>query len=237
VIDHRRRALAVATGAWLLGWYWKVSFYVAHLREAAAHPIDLASLPSVLRAPWLAVVAYALPAAAATLALCALIACAHVELFSDATFVTSFWAALWLAWLAAAPDDELARHGPRLARATVALVFLGGAVGKLTGAYASGEAFYHLYFLQKDTWPYPALRAALEPGALRALATWFSRAVIAGELALAFGPIVPHRSYVWGACVIMLGMVVISTFYLLSVVAPLVGVLVASRVLAAAPSR
>jgi hypothetical protein len=240
----RTRALRVATAGWLLGWYCKVVFYVAHLREAAAWPIDLEALPSLLRAPWLAAVAYAIPlpagvaiwmggrtvqlVGAVALAVSAALACAHVELFNDATFVTSFWTGLWIVWLVAVSEAELARHGPRTARAVVALVFLGGAVGKLTSSYWSGDAFYHLYFLQKDTWPYPALRAAVSDSSLRAIATWFSRVVIAGELALSLGPVAPHRFYVWGACSVSVAMVLLSTFYLFSVLASLVAVLIAS---------
>lgn len=241
---RRRRAVRVATIGWLVGWYWKAWFWIGHLREASAHPIEHDGLPALLRAPWLAAVAYALPLAAAAslgfggrsarlvgaagLAIAAAAACAHVELFNDATFVTSFWAALWILWLAAAPDDELGRVGPLLARAVVALVFLGGVVGKLVPAYTSGEALYHIYFLQKEEWPYPALRAALAPETLRALATGFSWAVIACEAALVVGVAAPHRIYVWFACAVMAGMVAISTLYLLSVLAPLAAVLVAA---------
>jgi hypothetical protein len=249
----RRRAIRVATAGWLLGWYWKVAFNVGHLRESFAWPIDVPWLPSLLRSPAVAALAYALPlagaaalwmggrrarvAGAALLAVAAAIGCVHVELFNDATFVTSFWAALWIAWLAAAPDDELGRHGPLLARCVVAFVFFAGAVGKLNGTYLSGEAFYHLYFVQKDSWPYGALRAGVSDGTLHALARWFSRAVIAGELGLALGPLVPHRAYVWAACAIIAFMVLSSTFYLLSVLAALAAVLVASSLLAGAPQR
>lgn len=240
----RRQALRIATAGWLVGWYGKVVFFVGHFREAVAWPIDVSSLPALLRAPWIAAAAYAIPVAAgaalwfggrtarlagaAALAVAAAVGCIHVELFNDATFVTSFWTALWIAWLAAAPDDELARHGPRLARCVVAFVFLGGAIGKLTATYISGEAFYHLYFQQKDSWPYSTLRAAVSDSTLRAIARWFSRLVIAGELALSLGPLAPHRPYVWAACAAIGLMVLSSTFYLFSVLASLAAVLVAS---------
>lgn len=240
----RRRALRVATAGWLVGWYWKILPNAGHLREAAAWPIDLDTLPALLRAPWLAIVAYALPlagagalfagarrarlAGAALLALAAAIGCVHVELFNDATFVTSFWTALWIAWLAAASADELGRHGPLLARCVVAFVFFGGAVGKLSGSYWSGEVFYHLYFEQKGNWPYSALRAAAADTTLHTLARWFSRFVIGGELALSLGPLLPHRLYVWMACAAIAFMVLSSTLFLFSVLASLAAVLVAS---------
>ena len=242
--ERRTIALRVATCGWLLGWYWKAFFYAGHLREAAGWPVDIDTLPSFLRSPAVAIAIYALPIAAAVaiflerraariagaiaLVIAAAIACAHVELFNDATFQTSFWAALWILWLCGVGDEDLERDGPRLARSVVALVFLGGAVGKLNSAYWSGEAFHHLYFLQKDTWPYPTLRKAISPAALRTMATWFSRVVIAGELAMVAGPIAPHRLYVWAACGVIAFMVLISTFYLFSVLAALAGILVAA---------
>ena len=247
--ETRRRALRVATAGWLVGWYWKVVFNVGHLRESFAWPIDLPWLPSLLRSPAIAALAYALPIGGAAalwlggrrariggalaLALAAAIGCVHVELFNDATFATSFWAALWIAWLVAAPDEELVRHGPLSARCVVAFVFLGGAVGKLNATYWSGEAFYHLYFVQKSSWPYGALRGAVSDATLHTIARWFARVVIAGELGLALGPLVPHRAYVWGACAVVAFMVLSSTFYLFSVLACLAAILVASTLLGA----
>jgi hypothetical protein len=240
----RRGALRIATAGWLIGWYWKVVVNVAHLREALAWPVDVPWLPAVFRAPSIAALAYAMPiggaaalwlggraarlAGAGVLAAAAAIGCVHVELFNDATYVTSFWTALWIAWLAAAPDDELTSHGPRLARCVVAFVFLGGVIGKLTTSYTSGEVFYHLYFEQKDSWPYSALRAAVSDETLHTIARWFSRVVIAGELTLVLGPIAPHRLYVWTACTAIGFMVLSSTFYLFSVLAALAAILVAS---------
>jgi hypothetical protein len=249
----RRRAIHVATAGWLVGWYWKVVFDVGHLREAFAWPIDIPSLPSLLRSPAVAAIAYVLPiagaaalwlggrrariAGAGVLAIAAAIGCVHVEWFNDATFVTSFWTALWIAWLAAAREDELGRDGPLTARCVVAFVFLAGVVGKLNASYLSGEAFYHLYFVQKDSWPYGALRAGVSDATLRTIARWFSRAVIAGELGLSLGPLVPHRAYVWAACAIIAFMVLSSTFYLFSVLASLAAILVASTLLAGAAHR
>jgi hypothetical protein len=242
--ERRRRALRVATAGWLVGWYWKVAFNVAHLAEARAVPVDVPWLPSLFGAWWVAALAYALPlaggaalwaggrrariAGALALALSAAIGCVHVELFSDATFVTSFWTALWIAWLAAARDDELARFGPLLARTVVGFVFFAGVVGKLDAGYFSGTALQHLYFEQKTGWPYAWLRASTTAATRMMLARWFSRAVIGGELLLAIGPLAPHRPYVAAACVAIAFMVACSTFYLFSVLASLAAILVAS---------
>lgn len=241
------RVFRIVAAAWLVGWFWKAWFFVGYYYdEIWAYRIHYAGLPRVLVHPAVAAVTWAAPvlvigallaprawtmrAAAMLMALAAFVACLHFEMFSDATFVTSFWVALWLVWFtanAARTDAALYLHARVLAQCVLALVFLGGFVGKLTGAYTTGEAFYHLYFVQKTTWPYPWLRDLLSPDTLRVLATWFSRAVIAGELLLALSPLAPFRIAAIGGIVVMTGMVVISTWYLLSVMAALIGLLLA----------
>ena len=241
------RVVRIVAGAWLVGWFWKAWFFAGYyFDEIWAHPLHYAGLPRVLVHPAVAAVAWAAPAlaigalvvprvwtlraAAALMAIAAFVACLHVEMFSDATFLTSFWVALWLVWFTAnirRTDAALRLHARTLAQCTLALVFLGGVVGKLTPEYTGGEAFYHLYLLQKTSWPYQWLRAALSPEALRTLATWFSRAVIAGELALALAPLWPYRVAAIGGSIVMIGMVAISTWNLLSVMACLIGLLLA----------
>jgi len=81
--------------------------------------------------------------------------------------------------------------------------------------------------MQKSSWPYPWLRDAVSPDALRAIATWFSRAVIGVELALALSPFVSFRRAAIGGIAVMLVMVLVSTWYLTSVMACLIGLLLA----------
>lgn len=242
------RVFRIVAAAWLVGWFWKAWFFVGYyFDEIWAHPFRHAGLPPALVHPALATIAWAAPvlvigalvvprawtvrAASGLMAAAALVACLHVETFSDATFVTSFWVALWLVWFAAnahRADAALFLHARALAQCTLALVFFGGAIGKLTPEYTSGEAFYQLYFVQKDSWPYPWLRDAVSPDALRSIATWFSRSVIAAELVVAAGALLaPYRVVAIGGTVVMIGMVVISTWNLLSVMACLIGLLLA----------
>ncbi len=246
------RVFRIAAASWLIGWFCKAPFFAGYyLREIWAYPHHYAGLPRVLVHPLLATAAWLAPllaigalihprrwtlrAAAALLAACAFIGCIHFETFNDATFVTSFWVGLWLVWFTAnahRSDAALHLHARVLAQCTVALVFLGGAVGKLTGAYISGDALYHLYFLQKTSWPYPWLRDTLSVEGLHTVAAWFSRAVIAVELLLALCPLVPFRIAAIGGIAAMTGMVVASTWYLVSVMACLVGLLLALLVAA-----
>lgn len=241
------RVFRIVAGAWLVGWFWKAWFFAGYyFSEIWAHPFHYGGLPRELVHPATATIAWACPvlvigallyprawtlrAAAGLMVAAALVACIHFETFSDATFVTSFWVALWLVWFTAnarRSDASLYLHARVLAQCTLALVFLGGAVGKLTPEYTSGEAFYQLYFVQKDSWPYPWLRDVLSPDALRAVATWFSRVVIAGELIIALCPLLPYRLTAIGATIVMIGMVVMSTWNLLSVLTCLIGLLLA----------
>ena len=63
---------------------------------------------------------------------------------------------------------------------------------------------------------------------LRAIATWFSRGVIGVELLVAGGALLaPYRVVAIGGTVVMTGMVMISTWNLLSVMACLIGLLLA----------
>jgi len=237
-----QRAYRWVAFALLLGWYCKAGFYVPYFRESFEHPIRFDGFPSWLQTPVVAIVIWCLPAlamasiffpswfviraSALMLLVSATVACWHVETFPDATFLSSFWVAAWLVWFvfrARRFDADFVVHARALAACVVAILFLGPAIGKLTPEYWNGQAFLHLYFLQKDHGLYPALRQNFSPQQLEWAATWFSRAVIAGELLLAVAPILPVRVWktVVGAALVLL--VLISTWWLASVVASIFG--------------
>lgn len=242
------RVFRVVAALWLVGWYWK-AWYIGeyYLSEIWSYRVRYAGLPSVLVHPAVITVAWLAPAvaviaivwprrwavrtAAIVMTLSALIGCLHFESFYDATFVTSLWAGLWLTWFAAnieRADAPFYVHARVLAQCIVGLVFLGGAVGKLTGAYlTTGDALFHLYFEQKVNWPYSWLRTHYEPATLRVLALWFSRGTVAVELLLSLCPLVPSRIAAIGGICVMVAMVGVSTLYLMSVMACLIGLLVA----------
>jgi hypothetical protein len=241
------RVFRIVASAWLLGWFWKAWFFVGYyFGEIWAHPLRYGALPRVLVHPIVASITWASPllvlvaivyprawlprAASWLMAAASFVACLHIETFSDATFVTSFWVALWLVWFAAnarRTDAAFYMHARVLAQCTVGLVFLAGAAGKLTMEYWSGDAFYQLYFIQKSGWPYSWLRESVAPDTLHVLAAWFSRSVIVVELALALNPLAPFRVAAIGGTLLLIGMVLISTLYLFSVMACLIGMLIA----------
>ncbi|MEM7788617.1 MAG: hypothetical protein AAF594_12915 [Bacteroidota bacterium] len=225
------------------------------VRVGLGTPLVVEGLPDVLWHPLVPVVAYLLPVIAVPVglvrlgrwaawsgglgALCAFALLVHVAAYNDATFVTCLWAGLWIAWLATQGKEEGVAWGPRLAQGVVSLVFLGGALGKLTPEYISGDVLYHVYFLQRETLFYPWLRATLDPEMLRTLATWFSWSVIALEAALATCVFWKPRVALWAAALACTAIVAGSTIYLASVMAPLVGVCIGGLLLrgTAAPGR
>lgn len=251
--DVVQRAFRAALLLWMTGWLIKAPFFLCYLGEwsfevALEHPL----FPTVFLDPWTSWAAYFVPliagglalfrpgVATARLAAAALTACAavllvHVNGYNDATFLTAFWSGVWLLWLALHADTQNAgtaeRHGPRLALGVIALMFLGGTVGKLTAEYWSGEALYQTYFLQKQSWPYPALRQACSEEGLRLMAKICSRAIVLTEGLLA-GLVLFRPAWALGAAMwVMLGIVAASTPWLLSVMGPLLGVARGGRLL------
>lgn len=247
-----RRAFKVALAFWLVGWLVKVHFFWPYFTWVCLdYPLVFDFFPAWAASPWVSLAAYVGPLAIGLVALgsdssrlwrwaCAalvagsLILCIHQNSYNDATFITSFWASLWMLWLVTrgANYGEIARHGPLLAQAVVSLMFLGGAIGKLTPDYWDGTAFYHLYFQQKGNFIYPWLRSHLSEETLMMLAAAFSRAVIVGEFVVAALAWFASRQTLLLSIAVMVIVVAISTSFLFSVMGCLIGVALAGARLA-----
>jgi hypothetical protein len=233
--------------AYLVTLYAKAWVLISILNDAHAVPVLAHPLfPAPFRSPWLATIAYVLPLPASGLLLvdkrwamttvAAVFASAafalgwSLDTHNDATFITGVWTALWMLWFSTKLDGEATQVAPQaigLAQAIVALVFLGGAVGKLTEAYTSGEVLMHLYMGRKGTLPWTWLREVLDPAAQRTFMRWFSRVSIALEGALALLPLYPVRIGAAAAVVAMVGIVLVSHVMLTSVMACLIGLMLA----------
>jgi hypothetical protein len=246
------RALKVAVLFWLLAWLVKARFLVPFFAGICTkYPLSVEFFPPVASSPWVSLVAYFAPCAAAgialisqsqrvrtiaisTLPICSAALCIHQNAYNDATFVTSFWAGLWLLWLSSRDPENVesvGTYGPVLAQGIISLMFLGGAIGKLTPQYWSGEAFYHIYFLQKPTFIYSWLREAVSDSTLQWLAAGFSKAVIVSELMIAGLFLLSSRTTLWLSVVAMAGVVAISTSWLFSVMGSLIGIALAGILL------
>ncbi|QEF96661.1 hypothetical protein Mal15_06890 [Stieleria maiorica] len=115
----------------------------------------------------------------------------HQASHNDMTFATSLWASIWVFWFTTRMDrDEpngLLRRAAFLSRAIASMILLGGAVGKWTPEYWSGEVFFDIYFLDRDFWVFNYLRETYDAETLRGIATWYSRKVIVVETLFGFG--------------------------------------------------
>lgn len=246
--DLRISAVRYAISFWLLSWFIKFDHFRTLLGgDAFDIPVFHPLFPPFFRDPRVSLAAYLAPlvgiaaliwphrrslgaACASVMVVCSAVMRLHINAFNDATFITCFWSGLWVLWFSIASESDTARslHAPVLAQGMIAFMFLGGFLGKLTEEWWNGEALYHYYFLQKDNFLYPWLRENMTADALHLTALLFSRLVIAGELCLSLLMVVPSRAGLMIACWIMLGIVLISTLYLFSVMGPLMGIALAA---------
>jgi hypothetical protein len=250
VTSKNARIFRVALGFWLFGWFVNAEGFLKNFFDALEFPIDYDAFPAALRHPGVALAVYLAPVVGLPafvrpaqtiakitcpiLAALALIACVHLETCNDATFLTSFWSALWLAWLAFngdRSDQGFTLQARALAQSVVGLMFLGAAVGKLTPEYRSGEAFFGLYFRDNESFPYAWMKQNLPAPEVRAIATWFSRFAISAELVLAASPLFSARFVLAGSFMTMLAMMLAWTFHLASVLSCLFGLAVAAYML------
>jgi hypothetical protein len=242
-------AARIAAACWLLGWVTKFAFLRAYLfGTVVANPIEISFFPAWLRAPGAAQAAYVLPAlalpmfvsrrriffclAAAAFTIASALLLLHQDTHNDATFVTSFWAALWLAWLACGmrrADEAFTLHARSLALCVVGLMFLGGFVGKLTPEYWSGQALADIFLDQKDGAISMWCREHYGEETIREWFKWLSRFTIVGEGVLALSPLLPWRLVFWFGVPFMAAVAVYTTWPIFSVFFCLIGLIVAVK--------
>ena len=229
---------------WLFGWYVKGCFYYPYLTHTVyQYPVTHPLFPNLFLDPNLSTVSYFLPLVAGVtlfsrrrlnfclisgiLLICSMMLTLHIDTYNDATFVTSFWVALWLLWFSLSldrTDEALRRHGRKLAQCIVGLIFLGGFAGKLTAGYWSGEVIYNIFLSTKDT-PVGTILNVF-PAELRPVITMYiSRTIIAGELILALSPFLSYRLVAVLAAAVFSIMTLFSTWRIMSVNSSLMGML------------
>lgn len=160
------------------------------------------------------------------LLVCLSILTIHQSAYNDVTFLCCGWTSLWCVWVATRldePFDSLFDRAVWLSHVILSLIFLGGAVGKFTPGYWSGQVLYDIYFEQRDFWIYNLFRYFLSAEDLRLAATWHSRMVILGELSCCFLWMMPARVASGIAVVMLCGIALTNNFLLFSVVTCLIG--------------
>jgi len=240
VVAHR-----VVQAGMLLALVWKWSFFVGASGVYAAIPLEDPFFPGWLQSVWTVRIAYIATILAIALNLvtanrplqyvcCALtwlgttILCIHQASYNDMTFVTAWWTSLWSLWYVhhLADDDQagMLRRAALLSRLIISMILLGGAAGKWTAEYWTGEVFFDIYFRDRDYWLFNLLRENLEPQTLREIATWYSRKVIVLETVAGLGLwLLPARWAAAAAVILLTSIALLSNFLLFSVLLSLIG--------------
>lgn len=222
----------------------KISFYADYFRLYYEWPLDQDFFPAAFRsavgliaAYWLLVGALALSACQVQPAVrggCVWIAffsasylLVHQGVYNDVTFTTLWWAQLWAVWYQSRlerGDRRLLARGAWLGRLIICVHLLGGAVGKWTPEYWSGQVFWEIFYFDRDYWFFNWQRRWWDAERLRQVATGYSRLVIVAESVGGLTLwLLPSRAGSWVAIVLLTTIAMLSNFYLFSVVLSLIG--------------
>ncbi len=225
----------------------KISFYAPFFSHYYQWPLYQDFFPKIFRSATGLIAVYGIVCVAIALSACQ-VACrtrcfctslallgvsyllVHQGVYNDVTFTTLWWTQCWATWyqsrLAVGDADALVR-GAFLGRLVISLMLLGGAVGKWTAEYWSGQVFWEIYYVDRDFWFFNWQRQHWEPETLRQLATWYSRAVIITESVAGFTLwMLPARMASIVAIGLLSAIAVLSNFFLFSVVLSLIGLAV-----------
>jgi hypothetical protein len=248
--NQARRAVQWLLGGTLLAYAFKASFWVEAARDLARTPLADPWFPRVFASAWSLVVTLVLPPLTMCVALLwhrrwaaraafMVTVCGsaflllHQASYNDAAFLTAFWSSLYGVWLVQKIETTEPATFPswlatRLVCCIVSLMFLGGAIGKLTPGYWDGSILYALNFADSDYWSFRLLRSLLSTTQLRDAATLYSRCVVCIELLLVTLPVWPARVALYSASVALTTMAALNNHLLLSVVGPLLGMCAAA---------
>ncbi|QDT02574.1 hypothetical protein K227x_09520 [Rubripirellula lacrimiformis] len=240
VLAHRVVQLGM-----LAGLLWKISYFVAAMEVYRRIPLRDDFFPDAMQSTNVLIAAFMATCAAIVLnivtasrplqlvcgavtLLGSTVLCIHQGSYNDMTFVTTWWTALWSLWyiagMTSTDADAFLRRAAFLSRLILSMILLGGAAGKWTGEYWSGEVFFDIYFRNRDFWLFNLLRDNLTAETLREVATWYSRKVIIVETVAGLGLwMLPAR---WAAAVgivLLSSIALLSNFLLFSVLMCLIG--------------
>jgi len=238
-----RSLLKVVISAILISLIWKLTSYIQLDRIIQAMPLQDPFFPAFFRNQTVVRIAYLLANAVCLLLLLSksrsilslgttiLAACLftlniHQSSYNDVTFLCGGWSSLWCLWFStriSEPTESLHPRAAWLAHAIISLILIGGAVGKMTAEYWSGQVLYEIYFVDRDFWFYNIIRNYCSADGLRDAATLHSRFVIVTEFACGFLWLLPMRLASWIALAVLLGIALTNNFMLLSVITSLIG--------------
>ena len=159
--------------------------------------------------------------------LCLGILCVHQGSYNDATFLTTWWCAVWAWWFGNRIDhdepNELLLKAAFLGRVIISMILLGGAVGKWTEEYWSGQVLYDIYFVDRDYWIFNYLRDHYAKEDLQKIALWYSRNVVIVEsIAGFFYWLLPLRLAAVAGVTLLISIAAFSNLLLVSVLGCLI---------------
>ena len=150
----------------------------------------------------------------------------HQKSFNDVTFMCCAWSSLWCVWMATRlhePFESLFERSAWMTHLILSLIFVGGAVGKLTPGYWDGAVLYEIYFRDRDFWTYNLVRYFCPQESLPVISMWHSRIVVCAEWFCGFLWLMPQKVASATAIVMLCGIALTNNFYLFSVVTCLIG--------------
>lgn len=222
----------------------KIKWFFIGFRIYRQFPLQDEFFPIILQNAWVFLIAYLaiVGLAAASLILqsraialamrsamliCLFILCIHQQTYNDVTFVTCFWTVAWSTWFVwetgRRPEQELLGMATTFSHLVLSLIFLGGAVGKMTPGYWNGEVIYGIYFESRNFWCFNLIRENISAEAIPELAKWYSRMIIMMEWTCSFLWLMPPRFASTIAFLTLFGIAFFSSFMLFSVLGCLMG--------------
>lgn len=231
---------------WLAGWFVRTLYFMEYLfNYIIRYPVRYAFFPEFFQSPDVSITLFFLPllalpaifkptprrlmAASLLLFVCSLLSLWHIDTYNDATYVSCFWVSAWMIWLAfnwKREDAAFLGQACFLAQLIVGMIFFGGAVGKLTPEYLSGEVWRQMFF-QQDHYALGVWAGQiLSPGQISLFSAVLSRGMIFAELLIGLLPLFPFRAGALGASILMVVMLPLTnTWMIFSVVGCLIGML------------
>ena len=238
-----RSLLKVVQAAILISLLWKTFYFIRLTAAHLAFPLEDPFFPWPLQRLQTARVAWILASASAAFVLLAktrknifrltalnftalAVLCIHQMSFNDVTFSCCAWSSLWCLWMATRlhePFEILFERSAWLTHLILSLIFIGGAVGKLTPGYWDGTVLYEIYFRDRDFWTYNLVRSMCPEESLPGIAMWHSRVVVCAEWFCGFLWLMPRKIASIVAITMLCGIALTNNFYLFSVVTCLIG--------------
>lgn len=230
---------------WLFGWYFKIWFFAPYFFITTFQtPVALDFFPVFFQNPLVSAIAFSIPillffykclfkrpsyiAISSTMIICSLILSFHLNSYNDATFVVSFWTALWMLWLSIqekSSDPFSPQMSQNIAKAIFGLIFFGGAVGKITPEFFSGETMFQIFFTTRDYFFFPWMKSHFDLPSQLIFAQVFAWILFASEIILALALLFSTRSLLIIASTAFIGIILFCNFQILSVLSCLWGLI------------